>query len=57
MFCADKTQVTKDENKTAKALASSPVLIDPTLAHISELVSKVSHSHVAPLVGECAKNP
>ena len=56
MFCVDKTQVTKDENKTAKALASSPVLVDPNSAHIIKLVSTVSHSYTASLLVKNAKN-
>ena len=52
----DKTQVTRDENKTSKALASSPVLVDPNSAHIIKLVSTVSHSHTASLLGKSLKN-
>ena len=56
VFHVDKTQVTRDENETSKALASSPVLVDLNSAHISELVSTVSHSHTASLLGKSAKN-
>ena len=55
VFHVDKTQVTRDENETSKALASSPVLVDPTPTHIKELVSAVSHSHIAPLRGKSVK--
>jgi len=57
VFCVEKTQVTSDENETSKALASCPVLADPTPVHIDELVFAISHCHAAPLLSKSAKNP